>query len=67
MSLSTYNKKRNFKNTPEPEEKAGETKSAKNIFVIKRHHESVRRFFNYDFPDIANVTREVSNGVPATS
>jgi len=44
MSLSTYNKKRNFKNTPEPEEKARETKSAKNIFVIKRLFMRIWRF-----------------------
>ena len=46
MSLSTYNKKRNFKDTPEPEGEGRGTKSAKHIFVIQRHHAS---HLHYDF------------------
>ena len=45
MSLSQYKKKRNFKNTPEPE--TGKAKSGKaKIFVIQRHHAS---HLHYDF------------------
>jgi bifunctional non-homologous end joining protein LigD len=45
MSLSTYKKKRNFEDTPEPE---GQDKHSgqKLIFVIQRHHAS---HLHYDF------------------
>src|ERR1044072_6336201 len=45
MSLATYNKKRKFNKTPEPE---GKTKkdSAKLTFVVQRHHAS---HLHYDF------------------
>ncbi|RYZ33009.1 MAG: 3'-phosphoesterase, partial [Sphingobacteriales bacterium] len=39
MSLSLYNKKRNFKDTPEPGGKAAK-KSATRTFVIQRHKAS---------------------------
>ncbi|WP_343700640.1 non-homologous end-joining DNA ligase [Chitinophaga sp.] len=44
MSLSTYKKKRDFKQTAEPE--AGKSKGGKHIFVVQRHHASR---LHYDF------------------
>jgi bifunctional non-homologous end joining protein LigD len=44
MSLATYRKKRNFKNTPEP--KAKKATSKKFIFVIQKHAAS---HLHYDF------------------
>lgn len=45
MSLSTYKKKRDFKQTPEPE--SGQDKKNKElIFVVQRHHAS---HLHYDF------------------
>lgn len=45
MSLSLYNKKRNFKKTPEPSGKAAKSKS-KLAFVVQRHKAS---HLHYDF------------------
>ncbi len=45
MSLRTYNKKRKFNDTPEPEGKAGK-KTEKLIFVVQRHKAS---HLHYDF------------------
>src|SRR3954465_6645348 len=45
MSLSLYNKKRNFSNTPEPSGKAAKSNS-KLSFVIQRHKAS---HLHYDF------------------
>lgn len=44
MSLSTYKKKRDFKQTTEPA--AGKSKGGKHIFVVQRHHASR---LHYDF------------------
>lgn len=44
MSLTTYQKKRNFKQTSEP--KGGKGSAGKHIFVIQRHHASR---IHYDF------------------
>src|SRR3954470_18355187 len=45
MSLTLYKKKRNFKNTPEPE--AGKSaKTSKLSFVVQKHHAS---HLHYDF------------------
>ncbi len=44
MSLSAYNKKRKFENTPEPEE--GKAKGKKLIFVIQKHDATQ---LHYDF------------------
>ena len=46
MTLSKYNKKRNFKNTPEPKGKPNKSKSKKSIFVIQFHQAS---HDHYDF------------------
>lgn len=45
MSLSIYNKKRNFSNTPEPSGKKGVAGAAL-TFVVQRHHAS---HLHYDF------------------
>lgn len=45
MSLSKYNKKRDFKVTPEPQDKPVK-KQAGHIFVVQRHHAS---HLHYDF------------------
>src|SRR3982750_3131373 len=45
MSLSLYNKKRNFKGTPEPSGKV-EKSASKLIFVVQRHKAS---HLHYDF------------------
>ncbi|AWO01400.1 DNA ligase D [Chitinophaga alhagiae] len=44
MSLSTYKKKRDFKQTSEPA--AGKSKGGKHIFVVQRHHATR---LHYDF------------------
>ena len=46
MSLKEYNKKRNFKDTPEPSGKATGKPNSKLIFVVQRHKAS---HLHYDF------------------
>ena len=44
--LSLYHKKRNFKNTPEPDDKGTSVKKSHLSFVVQRHQAS---HLHYDF------------------
>lgn len=46
MTLKVYQKKRDFKKSPEPKGKSSQTKQSKNLYLIQKH---AARHLHYDF------------------